>query len=385
MKRCDLHYTLPDERIATRPAKPRDGARLMVLHRITGERKHRTFAELPDELLPGDLLVFNDTRVIPARFHCRRETGGRMEGLFLRETDDGWIVLLKGGRRLRVGEVLRLENAGGAEEDSASLAPGARGIDSTATAESHEFPGLLQVVARRDRGQWLLRPHKHLAAMDLLSRFGVPPLPPYIRARRAETEVHETNSQDPSAYQTVYAARPGAVAAPTAGLHFTPRLLEAIAARGAGQCFVTLHVGLGTFSPIEVDDLAEHVMHEEWYEVNATAQRQIAKARDRGGRIIAVGTTSCRVLESLARREIDRDLVCHGDAEMISGWTNLFLYPPASFLLTDGLITNFHLPESTLLAMVMAFAGVENVRGAYQAAIEADYRFYSYGDGMLIV
>lgn len=295
MKRSELHYDLPAELIAARPAEPRDASRLLVVPRGVGELRHHTFRDLPALLQPGDLLVFNDTRVIPARFFCRRATGGRIEGLFIREEDDGWRVLLKGAQRVKVGETLTLiardEEYTNSKHGDESVAESDFSITDVAT---------VRAIAQCERGEWLIAPTVPQPAFALLERFGVPPLPPYIRARRREEHESEEAAADPASYQTVYAAKPGAVAAPTAGLHFTPALLEALAARGVAKCFVTLHVGLGTFAPLEADDLHDHKMHREWFEVTATTRQQIATAKANGQRVIAVGTTSCRVLESLS-------------------------------------------------------------------------------------
>ncbi len=341
MRRSDLHYDLPPELIAQQPVEPRDTSRLLVLHRHTGRIEHRRFRDIVEYLRAGDCLVLNDTSVVPARFFCRRTTGGRIEALFLHAEDAGWHVLLKPAARLAAGERLRPE--GGEVE--------------------------LRLVRRLERGEWLVRPEPPVAPLDLLRRIGQTPLPPYIRRDAGPLPA------DSGRYQTVYAARPGAVAAPTAGLHFTPELLARLEAAGIRRATVTLHVGPGTFQPIDVDDLSEHPMHAEWYEAPQTAIQAIAAARRGGGRIVAVGTTSARVLESLPEEP----------AGPQSGWTRLFIYPPYRFRRVDALVTNFHLPGSTLLALVMALAGREQILAAYGAAIRERYRFYSYGDAMLIL
>lgn len=344
MRRAELHYDLPPALIAQQPLEPRDAARLLVLDRATGQIAHRRFGDLGHYVDPGDGLVLNNTRVLPARFFGRRATGARIEVLFLHESAAGWEVLLKHTRRLRPGERIACEN------DAAGLI----------------------LVERGQRGAWLVRPDPPVRPEELLARVGHTPLPPYIRGGR-------DTPADAGRYQTVYAARPGAVAAPTAGLHFTPELLAQLAVRGVRRADVTLHVGAGTFLPIEVEDLAEHPMHAEWYEADARALDELRAVRAAGGSLVAVGTTSVRVLESLPAAALERG------AGAVSGWTDIFIYPPYSFRHVDRLVTNFHLPGSTLLALVMAFAGVEATRAAYAEAVRAGYRFYSYGDAMLIL
>jgi S-adenosylmethionine:tRNA ribosyltransferase-isomerase len=357
-----------------------------VLERASGRIEHRAFPDIREYLEPGDCLVLNDTRVIPARFFCRRATGGKVEALFLRQQGQEWLVMLKRARRLKIGERL------------ACL-----GNDTT-----------LVVAERRDRGEWLVRPEPAVLPLELLARIGWTPLPPYIR--RGADGRGRPEAADADRYQTVYARQPGAVAAPTAGLHFTPELLDRLAARGVRRADVTLHVGAGTFVPIQTDDLVQHRMHPEWFEVTPAAAATLWRARATGGRIVAVGTTSVRVLESLpgleptvasapcGRRRMQEGSVVPrrpqgGDATSSpilsrtqpqdgpparTGWTNLFIHPPYQFRHVDRLVTNFHLPGSTLLALVMAFATPELVRTAYREAIEQRYRFYSYGDAMLI-
>ncbi len=345
----DFVYDLPPERIAQRPSEPRDACRLLRLVRATGGIEHRQFTDLPELLRPGDLLVLNDTRVLPAKFPARRRSGAQMEGLFLREREGGdWAVLLKNARRCRPGERLVLGDG------------------------QHE----LELVADEGQGEWVVRPVPACPAEELLGRIGSTPLPPYIRRPGPLSD-----EQDSQRYQTVFARRPGSVAAPTAGLHFTDRLLAALAARGVERTAVTLHVGLGTFLPVKADTLQGHKMHSEWFDLPASAVEAIRRARQRGGRVVAVGTTAVRVLESVAAR---------GPLQPTSGWTKLFLYPPAPFGLTDALITNFHLPASTLLMLVAAFCDPGGTRGralildAYRQAVEQQYAFFSYGDAMLI-
>lgn len=343
MRLCELQYALPPELIAQQPVEPRDSSRLMVLDRARGRIEHRVFRDIAGLLRAGDVLVLNDTRVIPARFFARRRSGGRVEGLFLRVAEDGWRALLRPSSRIRVGELLTFEPA-------AAAVPA------------------LRVVRPHERGEWTVLPSTPTDPLALLEQIGQTPLPPYIR--RADG----VGAADAERYQTVFAAVPGAVAAPTAGLHFTSALLQQLAEQGVAQVRVTLHVGLGTFGPIEVEQLAEHRMHREWFSISGPALQQLAGARREGGRIVAVGTTCARVLESV---RLDQ-------RETQSGWTEIFLYPPYEFRNTDALITNFHLPGSTLLALVMALAGPDAIERAYAEAIRERYRFYSYGDALFI-
>jgi S-adenosylmethionine:tRNA ribosyltransferase-isomerase len=342
--RSDLFdYDLPEALIAQEPCPERDRSRLMVVRRAEGTIEHHVFADLPDLLAPGDLLVLNDTRVIPARLLGRRAaTGGKWEGLFLRETPDGlWELMCQTRGRLTEGETVVVE-------------PG----------------GLwLTLVRKTPERHWLARPLDAGSALDLLRRYGQVPLPPYVRKGRA-------GAADVERYQTVYADRPGAVAAPTAGLHFTPRVFERLDERGVGRAFLTLHVGEGTFAPIQAEEVARHRMHREWGDLPADTAGRISACRGHGGRVVAVGTTSVRVLETVAAT---------GPLRNWDGETDLFIYPPYEFRLVDGLLTNFHLPRTSLLCLVSAFAGVELIRRAYKTAIAQGYRFYSYGDAMLIV
>ncbi len=350
MRLDELQYDLPAELIAQHPAQQRDASRLLVLHRATGALEHHVFRDLSEYLRPGDCLVLNDTRVIPARFFCRRETGGRIEVLYLHATDAGWHVLLRPSARLKLGERLLCDGA----------------------------DVRLVLCERGARGEWLVRPVPETPPLDLLQRVGRTPLPPYIT--RPDELPADLRTADVERYQTVYAQRPGAVAAPTAGLHFTPTLLDELAAAGVARATLTLHVGAGTFTPIATDNLADHPMHAEWYEVSAAAAAILQQTKAAGGRIVAVGTTATRVLESL-------DLAALQASEDIAarGWTDIFIYPPYQPRNVDALITNFHLPGSTLLALVMALASREQILAAYQAAVAERYRFYSYGDAMLIL
>jgi len=338
-----LDYDLPPHLIAQEPSSERDQSRLMVVRRTEGTIEHHVFADLADLLTSGDLLVLNDTRVIPARLVGRRaRTGGRWEGLFLREVVDGlWELMCQTRGRLTPGEIVIVE------------------------------PGELELtlVSQTPEGRWLARAREPGPVLDLLRRHGRVPLPPYVRKGRAA-------EADAERYQTVYARQPGAVAAPTAGLHFTPRLFARLDERAIGRAFVTLHVGEGTFAPIKVDTLAEHRMHSEWGELPADTASRIGACRAGDGRVVAVGTTSVRVLETVAATRPLRSW---------TGETDLFIRPPYEFRLVDALVTNFHLPRTSLLCLVSAFAGVELIRQAYKTAIAEGYRFYSYGDAMLIV
>ena len=355
----DYDYDLPKELIAQRPAERRDESRLLVVDRKTGALAHRRFRDIVEFLRAGDLLVLNDTKVLRARLLGRRATGGRVEALLLRKDPksncqlpkcEEWEALFKPGGRLRRGEVVEFENGAVRAE----------------------------LVEPRGEGVWLARFEAPGGLSQALESVGRVPLPPYIS--RGE-------SADPAAdaerYQTVYARAPGAVAAPTAGLHFTEGLLGEIQRRGAGLVYITLHVGLGTFKPITVEDVAQHKMHSEWFEVSETSASQISAARAKGGRVVAVGTTSCRVLETVARDETPQRGV--STVAPMCGTTDIFIYPPYPFRLTDVLVTNFHLPRTTLLLLVCAFAGRELVMRAYSEAIRERYRFYSYGDAMLIL
>ncbi|MBI3462067.1 MAG: tRNA preQ1(34) S-adenosylmethionine ribosyltransferase-isomerase QueA [Planctomycetes bacterium] len=337
-----LDYDLPPELIAQQPAEPRDHSRLLVLDRHSGTFAHHIFADLPTLLRPPDCLVINDTRVLPARLVGRRAaTGGHWEGLFLRETASGlWEVMCRTRGRLRPGESIFVNGS-----------------------ESK-----LVLRDRTGEGHWLVQPEPAQSPAEFLSRHGHVPLPPYIGGNREE-------SVDGQRYQTVFAERAGAVAAPTAGLHFSPSLMAVIQSHGIEFVRLTLHVGPGTFQPIR-DSIESHVMHAEWCELTGEAARQIRRCRAGGGRVVAVGTTCVRVLETAAQG---------GELEPWCGETSLFILPPYRFRASDALITNFHLPRTTLLALVYAFAGQELCRAAYAEAIRLRYRFYSFGDAMLIV
>jgi len=345
MRTSDFDYQLPSELIAQTPIEPRDASRLMTLDRATGQTGHCHFSDILDHLRPGDLMVFNQSRVIPARLHGRRkDTSGKVELLLLRRESPGvWEALGKPGRRVRPGVVLIMEAPGSdLQLEVAVLDPDARGV-------------------KRVR----------LATEEGIDRLGEVPLPPYIHEKLA----------DPERYQTVYARQPGSVAAPTAGLHFTEALLQRIRALDVAQTFVTLHVGLDTFRPVQGEDLTRHHIHTEYYEVSAETAAALNRARQEGRRIIAVGTTSVRVLEQLGQ---DTAQAGQTELEATTGQANIFILPGHVFRMADAMITNFHLPRSTLLMLVSAFSGRENILAAYQEAIDRHYRFFSFGDAMLI-
>jgi len=342
MRLEDLDYELPSELIAQHPAARREDARLLVLDRGAGTLGDHRFATLGDRLAPGDVLVVNETRVRPARLIAHRASGGRVELLFVRPEQAGaWRVLARPAKRARTGT--RLTAADGAL--------------------------VLEVIAEGEDGERTVRPLEgDLAAA--LAAHGAIPLPPYIR-RAPEPE-------DGERYQTVFARAEGAVAAPTAGLHFSRELVATLASRGIETVPITLHVGPGTFRPVTSKDFERHVMDEEWFEVSDAAAQAIRAARARGGRIVAVGTTAVRALESACDAN-------GGALGPTSGWTRKFIHPPYAFRAVDALITNFHLPRTTLLLLVAAFAGEEPLRWAYAHAVAARYRFYSYGDAMLVL
>jgi S-adenosylmethionine:tRNA ribosyltransferase-isomerase len=336
MRTSDFDYTLPPESIAQTPVEPRDSSRLLVLKRETGTLEHAFFRDIGKYLKPADLLVVNRTRVIPARLFARKSTGGRVEVLLLRREDLLTWECLVGGKGLAAGKSISIENG-----PSAEIVEGLEG--------SH----------RRLRFFEPIEPY--------FSKVGHVPLPPYI---------HEP-LLDPERYQTVYAREPGSAAAPTAGLHFTVRLMDELTARGINFAEVTLHVGLDTFAPVTEDDPEEHQIHTEWCELPPATVAAITRARQSGGRIIAVGTTSVRTLESAARNGSDSII-------SYSGPTNLYILPGYRFKLVDAIITNFHLPKSTLIMLVSAFAGREQILHAYEVAVQEHYRFYSFGDAMFI-
>ncbi len=354
----DLYdYELPEDLIATEPLPDRDASRLLVLERNVGQIQHRGIRDLPELLLPGDCLVLNDTRVLPARLIGQREqTGGKWEGLYLGQTESGdWRLIGQTRGYLKPGERIVLQPLG----ENAGTTSGTLTSDTLC----------LTMIDREPEGVWRMRPDHPGDVVGLLQQFGTMPLPPYMHRKIA-------SRTDWERYQTTYARQPGSVAAPTAGLHLTQSLLEAIQQRGIEIARVTLHVGIGTFRPIGVSRLSEHQMHSEWCEIDETAVRQIQSARARGGRVVAVGTTSVRTLETAS---------VGGDLQPFRGPTSIFIRPPYQFRSVDALLTNFHLPRSTLIVLVSALAGIEPIRAAYAAAIRDRYRFYSYGDAMLIV
>jgi S-adenosylmethionine:tRNA ribosyltransferase-isomerase len=360
-------YTLPADRIAQSPALPRDSARLLTVQNQT-EQVHALFRDLPKLLNPGDLLVLNDTQVIPARLRGRKASGLPVEVLLLEpQPDDAgvtslsserWLALVKPGRRLKPGAQILFDN----------LAQ-----DRVSQIESHsgtDHPGLQATVLATDPAtagrilQFELPEASRLE--DLLQQLGQVPLPPYI-----------TNPQAlPEQYQTVYAYRPGSAAAPTAGLHFTPELLDQLEAAGIDRAFVTLHIGVGTFRPVEAEDITKHQMHSEWVEVPAETVAKIHETKSRGGRVIAVGTTVVRSLEGAAQS---------GTLQPFCGKVDLFIYPGYQWKIVEGMITNFHLPKSSLMMLVSALIGRQQLLNLYQLAIDTDYRFYSFGDAMLIL
>jgi S-adenosylmethionine:tRNA ribosyltransferase-isomerase len=352
IRKSELSFYLPPELIAQRPCEPRDAARLMVVDRASGGIVHRIFHDLPELLRAGDCLITNQTRVVPARFVARRATGGRIPGLFVREVGPGaWVVMLTGAGKLKIGEALSFEGG----------------------------PWRMTLVERLQRGECRVEVSPVQPAVEILEQIGLTPLPPYIRRDEGDREL---DLEDRREYQTVYAKDAGSVAAPTAGLHFTEELLERLERMGVEVVSLTLHVGLGTFQPVEVDDLADHAMHSEWYELPERTVELARRTRADGGRIVAVGTTATRVLETCVDSEAAGAKVALREGK---GWTNILIQPPYQFRAIDALITNFHLPETTLLALVCAFAGRELVMQAYEEAIGRGYRFYSYGDAMLIV
>lgn len=341
MKRQDFYYDLPEELIAQDPLEDRSSSRLLVLDKKTGETQHHTFREIVNYLNPGDCLVINDTKVIPARLiGAKEETGAKIEVLLLkRKQNDVWETLVKPGRKAKPGTRISFGD------------------------------GLLngEVIDVVDEGNRLIRFEYDGIFEEILDQLGQMPLPPYI--------THQLKDKD--RYNTVYAAHEGSAAAPTAGLHFTPELLEEIDRKGVDIARVTLHVGLGTFRPVKVEDVENHHMHSEFYMIDEKAAEKINGAKAWGGRIICVGTTSCRTIESAADE--------NGHLKACSGWTEIFIYPGYTFKALDGLITNFHLPESTLIMLVSALAGRDHVLAAYEEAVRERYRFFSFGDAMLII
>jgi S-adenosylmethionine:tRNA ribosyltransferase-isomerase len=391
MRTADFDFELPAELIAQTPAAQRDASRLFVLHRSSGRFEHRTFRDLVDYVRPGDVLVLNDSRVIPARLHgVNAQTGGQFEMLLVEETElNDWWAMLRPGKRAREGTRIALFDSKG-------------------------MPGPVQaiLVEKNSEGHCRLRFEGVPNIREVLDEFGEVPLPPYIERNEAGD-----HTDDRERYQTVFARPPGSVAAPTAGLHFTELLLNTIRQRGVQVCFVTLHVGLGTFAPVKTENVAAHVIHEENYQLSDQTAETINRAKAAGGRVIAVGTTTVRVLETIVGQPFqaagsgrfpaprfesgpsqeDPLLVAPGTGSFAagpvtpgSGRTRIFIYPPYDFKIADALLTNFHLPRSTLLMLVSAFAapgstvGRERILSAYGEAVRQQYRFFSYGDAMLI-
>ncbi|MDO5400236.1 MAG: tRNA preQ1(34) S-adenosylmethionine ribosyltransferase-isomerase QueA [Eubacteriales bacterium] len=340
MKTHDFYYDLPEELIAQTPLQQRDASRLMVLDRVSGQVTHKHFYDILDYLNPGDCLVMNDSRVLPARLLGHRPTGGAVEVLLLRDLGGKcWECLCKPGRKMQPGSQVIFGDG-----------------ELTATVRSVQ-----------EDGNRVVEFHYEGIFLEVLERLGKMPLPPYIKAELADQE----------RYQTVYSREVGSAAAPTAGLHFTRELLEKIREKGVKTAFVTLHVGLGTFRPVKAEEVLDHHMHSELCMISAETAEILNQTKAQGGRIICVGTTSCRTLESLVNDD--------GTFKAKSKWTDIFIYPGYRFKAMEGLITNFHLPESTLVMLVSAFAGREHVLNAYQEAVKERYRFFSFGDAMCII
>jgi S-adenosylmethionine:tRNA ribosyltransferase-isomerase len=348
MKTEELSYYLPPELIAQQPAEIRSDSRLLFLNRSNGKLLDGRFSRFRELLLPGDCLVLNDTKVLPARFFGRRSSGGRLEGLFLTESPASvWEVMLKGARKVKSGETIYLNDR-----------------------EKVDFCRA-EVLDRKGQGRFSLKIETESGVETILEKIGFAPLPPYIK--RSDNQALEA---DILRYQTVYARKAGAIAAPTAGLHFTDELIGQLKQESIRFAYITLHAGIGTFKPITTENLEEHKIHQERFNIDEENAMIINATKEKGGRIIAVGTTSVRTLETVAGGS---------QVQAASGATELFIKPGYKFRIIDGMVTNFHLPKSTTLALVAAFAGLENILAAYQYAIERRYRFYSYGDAMLII
>ena len=340
MKKSEFYFDLPERLIAQTPLQQRDHSRLMLLDRESGTLEHRHFYELPEFLHEGDCLVLNDSRVLPARLLGSRASGGSVELVLLRDLGDGrWECLSRPGKKTRPGTELNFGNG--------------------------ELHATVEDVI--EDGNRIVRFHYDGIFLEVLERLGKMPLPPYIKEEL----------QDAERYQTVYSRELGSAAAPTAGLHFTKELLQKIADKGVKICYVTLHVGLGTFRPVKEDNIEDHPMHAEFCIVPEETSRIVTETKRSGGRVIAVGTTSCRTLESFAAED--------GTLPASSGWTDIFIYPGYRFKCVDALVTNFHLPESTLIMLVSALAGREHVLNAYRTAVDNEYRFFSFGDAMFIL
>ncbi len=357
MKTDQLNYYLPSELIAQSPLSVRSDSRLLVLDHSTGDISDSRFSSLGDFLSLRDCLVLNDTKVLPARFFARRATGGKLEGLFLATDAEGiWTAYLKGIRKLKQGDEFYLKDRQKADFCKAVL------------------------LEKIDQGKCRLWIKTDEDAQTVLDEIGFPPLPPYIK----RDDDPAVAAEDKQRYQTVYARQSGAVAAPTAGLHFTEPLIEQLKQAGVQFAFITLHVGAGTFKPVTADNLEDHKIHQERFSIDEKNARIINMAKNNGGRIIPVGTTSTRVLETIVANSQACPERSRG-IEATAGTTELFIMPGYRFKMIDAMITNFHLPKSTLIALVAAFAGLENIHAAYRHAIEKRYRFYSYGDAMLII
>jgi S-adenosylmethionine:tRNA ribosyltransferase-isomerase len=344
----ELNYDLPSELIAQQPAENRSESRLLVLDRNSGSITDNTFSDIGRYLRRGDCLVLNDTKVLAARFYARRSSGGKLEGLFLSQQDKGlWDVMLKGAGKVKLKEKIWLKSE---------------------TGEDYCYA---EVIDKTDEGKCVLKIEQESSTEGILDRIGFAPVPPYIKRDSGLIQA----GRDKERYQTVYAKNPGAVAAPTAGLHWTKELLGKLEKDGIKATYITLHVGVGTFKPVTAQTLEEHRIHAEWFSIDEKNAAIINETKKAGGRIVAVGTTSVRVLETAG---------ANGQLRAVNGTTQLFILPGFRFAMVDAMITNFHLPRSTLLALVASFAGLETIMSAYKHAIEKRYRFYSYGDAMLI-
>lgn len=345
-KLSDFDYDLPKELIAQQPLKNRDDARLLILHRSTGQIEHRKFYDILDYLFPGDLLILNNTKVTPARVMGNKASGAFVELLFIEELEGNrWKVLIKSNAKLRKMEEIGIDN-------------------NTISAK---------LLEKLQDGSWHIEFKQKNNIRELLNRIGEMPLPPYIKRTKSKNTLR---SLDKERYQTIFAQKEGAIAASTAGLHFSQNILERIKKHGVDVEFITLHIGLGTFLPIKTEDILDHPMHKEYYECSEDVFRKIKKAREQNNRIIVTGSTSCRTLETIALND---------KTPRLSGWTNLFIHPPYNFKYTDVLLTNFHLPRTTLLLLVSAFAGRDTIINAYETAKSEGYRFFSYGDCMMII
>jgi S-adenosylmethionine:tRNA ribosyltransferase-isomerase len=376
MKTSDFDYNLPESSIAQTPVEPRDASRLLILHRATGELEHRIFRDIGDYVRAGDLLILNQTRVIPARIYAHKETGGRVELLLLRRRDELTWEALVGGKGLRVGTKVLLES-----DDRSHRIEGKKTTSGPTGMLRKDVGVYAEIIEILNGSERLIRFSEPIE--PYFSKVGNVPLPPYI---------HEKLS-DPERYQTVYAREPGSAAAPTAGLHFTPRLLEELQVKGVKIAYVTLHVGLDTFAPVTEDNPEEHVIHTEWCELPQESADLINQTRAAGGRVVAVGTTSVRTLESAAKASLvdhsisDKKRLSNHEYRISAfvGPTSLFILPGYEFKVVDAMITNFHLPRSTLLMLVSAFASRGKILETYETAIREGYRFYSFGDAMLIM